>query len=111
VARSSSWTSSRWRIASRDPTGSTSTCLPVGRHPTRRGLLLAFCDPAEPKRGKNPMHLDLRVDPGDDYDQELSRLLDGGAVRLEHGWGDLPWTVLLDPGGNEFCLLRASSVA
>jgi hypothetical protein len=57
------------------------------------------------------MHLDLRVDPGDDYDQELSRLLDGGAVRLEHDWGDLPWTVLLDPGGNEFCLLRASSAA
>lgn len=96
-----------WAAAS----GWTHTTPTTLRHPTRRGLLLAFCDPVEPKRGKNPMHLDLRVDHGDDYDQELSRLLDGGAVRLEHGWGDLPWTVLLDPGGNEFCLLRASSAA
>src|SRR5690606_2541068 len=34
------------------------------------------------------------------------RLLDVGVGRLGHSRGDLPWTVLLDPGDNEFCLPR-----
>ncbi|MFC7622611.1 VOC family protein [Microlunatus sp. GCM10028923] len=76
------------------------------RHPSGTGPLIGFTEPVEPKRGKNPLHLDLRVPPGGDYDAELARLLDLGARRLDHDWGDLPWTVLLDPGNNEFCLLR-----
>lgn len=76
------------------------------RHPSGTGPLIAFTEPVEPKRGKNPLHLDLRVPPGGDYDAELTRLLDLGATRLDHDWGELPWTVLLDPGNNEFCLLR-----
>jgi hypothetical protein len=77
------------------------------RHLSGKGPELAICDPVEPKRGKNPVHLDVRVAPGDDYDEQLQRLLDAGAVRLEHDWGELPWTVLIDPGGNECCLLPA----
>ncbi|WP_152360129.1 VOC family protein [Microlunatus speluncae] len=76
------------------------------RHPSGVGPLIGFTEPVEPKRGKNPMHLDLRVSAGGDFDAELTRLLDLGARRLDHDWGDLPWTVLLDPGNNEFCLLR-----
>lgn len=77
------------------------------RHSSGRGPQLAICDPVEPKRGKNPLHLDLRVEGGEDYEAALARLLDLGAVRVTHDWGDLPWTVLLDPGGNECCLLPA----
>ena len=77
------------------------------RHPSGTGPLLAFYDAEEPKRGKNPMHLDLRVAPGEDYDAVLDGLLARGATLAEHDWGALPWTVLLDPGGNECCLLRA----
>lgn len=76
------------------------------RHPSGTGPLLGFTEPVEPKRGKNPMHLDLRVPPGADYDGALAALLDLGARRLDHDWGELPWTVLVDPGNNEFCLLR-----
>lgn len=79
------------------------------RHPSGTGPLLGFTEPVEPKRGKNPMHLDLRVPPGVDHDAALAGLLDLGARRLDHDWGDLPWTVLVDPGNNEFCLLRADT--
>lgn len=79
------------------------------RHPTRTGPLLGFTDPVEPKRGKNPMHLDLRVPHGVDEDEALAALLDLGARRLDHDWGELPWTVLVDPGNNEFCLLPPAS--
>jgi len=77
------------------------------RHPSGTGPLLVFCDPVEPKRGKNPIHPDLRVGQDEDYDQVLEALLAGGATLVEHDWGQLPWTVLLDPGGNECCLLPA----
>lgn len=78
----------------------------IFRHPSGYGPELCFTDPVEPKRGKNPLHLDLRVPPGGDYDAELDRLLALGARRLEHDWGELNWTVLVDPGNNEFCLLK-----
>ena len=78
----------------------------IFRHPSGYGPLIAFTEPVEPKRGKNPMHLDLRVAPGQDYEAELARLLGLGARRLQHNWGELNWTVLVDPGNNEFCLLR-----
>jgi hypothetical protein len=35
--------------------------------------------------------------------------LAAGASRLDHDWGELPWTSLTDPSGNEFCLLPARS--
>ncbi|GAB2980362.1 VOC family protein [Actinotalea caeni] len=75
------------------------------RHPSRTGPMLAFTEPVEPKRGKNPLHLDLRVPAGVDHEDALAGLLDLGARRLDHDWGELPWTVLVDPGNNEFCLL------
>jgi hypothetical protein len=75
------------------------------RHPSRTGPLIGFTEPVEPKRGKNPMHLDLRVPAGLDYDTALAGLVDLGARPLEHGWGELAWTVLVDAGNNEFCLL------
>ena len=71
------------------------------QHPSGTGPLLAFFDPAEPSRGKSPMHLDLRVTPEEDYDAVLRDLLARGATRAEHDWGELPWTVLIDPGGTE----------
>lgn len=77
------------------------------RHPSGAGLVLAFFDAVGPKGGKNPMHLDLRAAPGEDYDAVLADLLARGATLAGHDWGTLPWTVLIDPGGNECCLLPA----
>lgn len=78
----------------------------VLRHPSGEGFLLEFCPEPEPKPDtKNPLHLDLRAQPGE-YEQTLEQLRDLGTHPLEQAWGELPWTVLVDPAGNEFCVLR-----
>ena len=59
----------------------------------------------EGKSVKNRLHLDLRAD-GCSTAEELQRLLDLGARRVDVGQGDeVSWLVLADPEGNEFCLL------
>ncbi len=60
----------------------------------------------DPRRGKLPLHID--VNPTDrDQDAELERLLAAGARKADIGQtGTENWHVLLDPEGNEFCLLR-----
>jgi hypothetical protein len=55
------------------------------------------------KTVKNRVHLDLRPHPGDDQAAEVARLRALGATDL--GQGDVPWTCLADPEGNEFDVL------
>jgi hypothetical protein len=65
---------------------------------------LVFVPVPEGKSVKNRMHLDIR--PVDrPYADELQRLVELGARRADIGQGDVPWVVLADPEGNEFCLL------
>ena len=60
----------------------------------------------EAKLVKNRLHLDLRAD-GNSFDEELDRLEDLGAARVDVGQSpEVTWVVLADPQGNEFCLLR-----
>ncbi|MEY2471044.1 MAG: hypothetical protein QOK28_373 [Actinomycetota bacterium] len=59
----------------------------------------------EGKTVKNRVHLDVSP-AGADQADELERLLGLGATRVDVGQGDVPWIVLADPEGNEFCLLR-----
>jgi predicted enzyme related to lactoylglutathione lyase len=65
----------------------------------------------EPKgEGKNRMHLDLRLEPGDDADAIAQEITDrGGREQVHPEWGELPWRIFEDPSGNEFCVLRAPS--
>lgn len=51
------------------------------------------------------MHLDVRTEAGDDLDAVATGILERGGRALDHDWGELPWRVLVDPSGNEFCLL------
>ncbi|MCU1507844.1 MAG: hypothetical protein JWQ12_109 [Glaciihabitans sp.] len=51
------------------------------------------------------VHLDLRPYPGDDKAAEVARLRSLGATDADIGQGDVPWTVLTDIEGNEFCVL------
>jgi hypothetical protein len=62
----------------------------------------------EAKTAKNRLHVDLRPPNGSDQATELERLLSLGATRVDIGQGDVPWHVLADPEGNEFCLLRST---
>jgi catechol 2,3-dioxygenase-like lactoylglutathione lyase family enzyme len=72
--------------------------------PTAPPPLLAFVPVPEPKAEKNRVHIDVNPS-GCDQAEELERLLALGARRVDVGQGDVPWVVLADPEGNEFCLL------
>jgi hypothetical protein len=63
---------------------------------------LMFQAVTEPKQAKNRLHLDFRPD---DQDTEVERLIALGASRVDIGQGVVPWVVLADPEGNEFCVL------
>jgi predicted enzyme related to lactoylglutathione lyase len=58
------------------------------------------------KTVKNRVHLDLTTSAAD-RDAEIERLLALGARRVDIGQtGEESWTVLADPEGNEFCVIR-----
>ncbi|MEU4483062.1 VOC family protein [Micromonospora sp. NPDC023966] len=64
---------------------------------------IVFVPVSGPKEGKNRLHIDLR--PAD-LEAEVERLVDMGARHVDVGQGGVEWTVLADPEGNEFCVLR-----
>jgi predicted enzyme related to lactoylglutathione lyase len=66
---------------------------------------LLFAKVPETKTVKNRLHIDLRPQ---DQAVEVARLQALGARRVSVGQGDdVTWVVLVDPEGNEFCVLRA----
>jgi predicted enzyme related to lactoylglutathione lyase len=86
------------------------TMMPAAlRHPSGRGPLLELCTQGRPKPPtvKNRLHLDTRLEPGEDADDAVARLVALGGTELDPGWGELPWRVLADPSGNELCVLPA----
>jgi hypothetical protein len=82
--------------------------------PAGLGPRIFFQRVPEPKRGKNRVHLDIKVggDHGTPPDErrrrieaEAARLVGLGATRLSpvEERGDF-WIVMTDPEGNEFCV-------
>jgi len=69
------------------------------------GPYLEFLRTPDVKTVKNRVHLDLRPYPGDDQAAEVSRLRALGATNIDVGQGDVSWTCLADPEGNEFDVL------
>ena len=80
------------------------------RHPSGHGPFLALCPEPEPKRpgAKNPIHLDVRLEIGEDADEVAIEIAERGGRELHPDWGDLPWRVFQDPSGNDFCVLPAA---
>ena len=67
---------------------------------------ICFMPVSDVKTVKNRVHLDLTTSAAD-RDAEIERLLALGAQRVEIGQtGRESWTVLADPEGNEFCVIR-----
>ena len=67
---------------------------------------MCFMPVTDPKTVKNRVHLDL-TSSAQDRDQEIERLLALGACRADVGQtGEESWTVLADPEGNEFRVIR-----
>jgi catechol 2,3-dioxygenase-like lactoylglutathione lyase family enzyme len=61
--------------------------------------------PVAPKTGKNRLHLDLAPPAGGDQAAEVERLVALGATRVGDGREGTGRVELLDPDGNEFCVL------
>ncbi len=75
------------------------------RSPGGSGPYVEFIMVGEPKRVKDRLHLDVAPYPDDDHATEVARLRSLGAVPADVGQGEVPWVVLADPEGNEFCVL------
>jgi predicted enzyme related to lactoylglutathione lyase len=66
---------------------------------------LGFVSVPDAKSVKNRLHIDLNPD---DREAEVERLVNMGARHVDIGQdAEVTWTVLADPEGNEFCVLRA----
>jgi hypothetical protein len=86
--------------------GSVDDFPEVGIHVVRtdrlKGLNLAVQQTADPTPGKNRIHLDFGAV---DRASVVDHLVALGARRIdEHEYRGLGWTVLADPGGNQFCV-------
>ena len=71
------------------------------------GAVLVFQPVHEDKAVKNRLHLDI-APVQDSQADEVSRLVGLGASVLDDD-SALPWVVLADPEGNEFCVLPPRS--
>jgi hypothetical protein len=77
------------------------------RHPSARGPLLEIVPESAPKSAgaKNRLHLDLRLEDGDNAEAAAVLVSELGGEEYDGGWGPLPWRTFRDPSGNEVCLL------
>ena len=75
------------------------------RSPSGQGPFLEFVTVDEPKRAKNRLHIDVAPRLGEDHAAAVARLRALGASPADVGQGEVPWVVLADPEGNEFCVL------
>jgi hypothetical protein len=75
------------------------------RSPQGVGPYLEFVHVAEPKTVKDRIHLDVAPLADGDRAAEARALQAAGAVSADVGQGEVTWTVLADPQGNEFCVL------
>jgi hypothetical protein len=81
--------------------------MPAGySYPDPAAVPLVFVPVPEAKAGKNRVHLDLATTSVAHQAEWVSRLRGLGATPADVGQGDVPWVVLADPEGNEFCVLE-----
>jgi predicted enzyme related to lactoylglutathione lyase len=96
-----------WEVAAEED--GVANVWPHGfRYPDPAALPLELLAVPEAKTGKNRIHLDLATESAAHQAAEVERLLGLGAVRADIGQGvqgDVPWEVMADPEGNEFCVL------
>jgi predicted enzyme related to lactoylglutathione lyase len=93
-----------WVVAAGEP--AEAVVWPSGyQYPDPVALPLVFVPVAGAKRGKNRVHLDLATESAGHQAAEVERLRGLGAAPADIGQGDVPWVVMADPEGNEFCVL------
>jgi predicted enzyme related to lactoylglutathione lyase len=98
-----------WEIA--DETEEEVDVWPAGySYPDPVAVPIVFVPVPEPKTGKNRVHLDLASRSAADQAELVSRARDLGGGPVDIGQGDVPWVVMADPEGNEFCVLEPREI-
>ena len=93
-----------WGVSSEEP--GVTNVEPVGfAYPDPVAVCIDVIVVPEPKLVKNRVHLDLATTSAAHQAELVARLQDLGATPADVGQGDVSWTVLADPEGNEFCVL------
>jgi predicted enzyme related to lactoylglutathione lyase len=93
-----------WEVVADEP-GEAVVAPPGFAYLSAGALPLVFVPVGDQKTGKNRVHLDLASTSLEDQAAQVKRLLGLGAARADIGQGDVPWEVMTDPEGNEFCVL------
>ncbi|APY90370.1 VOC family protein [Streptomyces alfalfae] len=98
-----------WGVDSEAP--GVTNLEPVGfAYPDPSALCIDLVSRPEPKAVKNRVHIDLATTSAAHQAELVARLKGLGATLADVGQGDVPWTVMADPEGNEFCVLEPRSV-
>ncbi|MFE5208735.1 VOC family protein [Streptomyces sp. NPDC056600] len=98
-----------WGIDSEGP--GVTNLEPVGfAYPDPTAVCIDIIARPEPKTVKNRVHLDLATTSPAHQAELVERLRALGATLADVGQGDVPWTVMADPEGNEFCVLEPRPV-
>jgi predicted enzyme related to lactoylglutathione lyase len=98
-----------WEIA--DETSDEVDVWPAGyTYPDPVAVPIVFVPVPEPKDGKNRVHLDLASTSAAHQAELVSRARDLGGSPADIGQGDVPWVVMADPEGNEFCVLEPRDI-
>jgi Glyoxalase-like domain len=99
----------RWEIGFQND--DESVVLPPEGQRSPEQVELSFVAGGDHKVGKNRLHLDLASGSADEQAAHVERLLSVGAEHADIGQPtDVPWVVLQDPEGNEFCVLDPRDV-
>ncbi len=94
-----------WEVACQDE--HEASVAPAGFTYLSPGAVpLVFVPVPERKTVKNRVHLDLATRSPGHQAELVARLTDLGAKPADIGQGDVPWVVMADPEGNEFCVLE-----
>ena len=94
-----------WGVSSEGP--SVTSLEPEGFvYPDPAAVCIDLVASPEPKTVKNRVHVDLATTSAAHHAELVTRLKGLGATLADVGQGDVPWTVMADPEGNEFCVLE-----
>src|SRR3954447_20145564 len=93
-----------WTVSSEGP-GVTNLEPPGFVYPDPVAVCIDLVASPEPKTVKNRVHVDLATTSTAHQAEVVGRLRELGATSVDVGQGDVPWPVMADPEGNEFCVL------
>ncbi|MGW6414118.1 VOC family protein [Streptomyces sp. NPDC055055] len=98
-----------WGVDSEGP--GVTNLEPLGfAYPDPSAVCIDIVAGPEVKTVKNRVHLDLATTSHAHQKELVARLIDLGATLADVGQGDVPWTVMADPEGNEFCVLEPRAI-